>query len=50
MPRYAVVLTEQGPDLIDANRPHKWAVALAIAAASIGVCSLLAVSLRAAQY
>jgi membrane associated rhomboid family serine protease len=50
MPRYAVVLTEQGPNLVDANRPRKWAAALAIAATSIGVCSLLAVSLRAAQY
>jgi len=50
IPRYAVVLTERGPSLIDANPPRKWGTALAIAAVILGLGSLLAVSLRATQY
>jgi rhomboid protease GluP len=50
MPRYAVVLTERGPELADSNSPRQWAKALAIALVCIAVGSLLAVSLRATQY
>jgi rhomboid protease GluP len=50
MPRYAVVLTERGPKLADANPPRRWAITLVIASVLTAVCSLLAVSLRATQY
>jgi rhomboid protease GluP len=50
MPRYAIVAAEQGPKLVDRNRPRQWITALLIAVVSLMICSLLAVSLRAAQY
>jgi rhomboid protease GluP len=50
MPRYSVVLTDQGPRLEDATGPRQWAVAVSSALACILLCSLLAISLRAAQY
>jgi rhomboid protease GluP len=49
MPRYAITITERGPKLVDANRPRQWAVAFAVAALSLAVFILLAVSIRATQ-
>jgi rhomboid protease GluP len=49
MPRYAVVLSEQGPVLIDTNRPRKWATVLVAAVVLLLVGALVTVSLRAAR-
>ena len=50
MPRYAVTLTEHGPELTDANRPRQWVTAMLIALIGIAAFAVLAVSLRATQY
>lgn len=48
MPDYAVVLTEQGPQLVDTNRPRQWGTVVLGAIVFLGVSALLAISLQAA--
>ena len=49
MPQYVAVLTEDGPRLVDANRPRRWGAAVLAATILLVLGALAAIALRAAS-
>jgi rhomboid protease GluP len=47
MPRYAVTMTEAGPELLDTNHPRQWIKAVLAAMTFLALGTLLAITLRA---